>query len=61
MSNPELEKLKNEHNKLHTAIEKMLNDNQTDENKLSVMKKHKLWLKDKISDFEKDQKITNTL
>ena len=26
MSNPELEKLKNEHNKLHTAIEKMLND-----------------------------------
>jgi len=60
MSNPELEKLKNEHNKLHTAIEKMLNDNQTDENKLSVMKKHKLWLKDKITTIETDQEYQNT-
>lgn len=60
MSNPELEKLKNEHNKLHTAIEKMLNDNQTDENKLSVMKKHKLWLKDKITSIETNQEYQNT-
>jgi|TARA_B100000073_G_scaffold113827_1_gene92089 hypothetical protein len=56
-----LEKLKNEHAKLHTAIEKELDQNPVDESKLSAMKKHKLWLKDKISDFEKDQKITNTL
>tara|TARA_B100000575_G_C22896723_1_gene521540 strand:+ start:503 stop:685 length:183 start_codon:yes stop_codon:yes gene_type:complete len=60
MSNPELEKLKTEHNKLHSAIEKMLNDNQTDENRLSVMKKHKLWLKDKITTIETNQEYQNT-
>ena len=38
----------------------MLNDKQTDENKLSVMKKHKLWLKDKITSIETNQEYQNT-
>ena len=42
MSNSELERLKNEHAKLHVAIEKMLDTSEVDNNKLSVMKKHKL-------------------
>ncbi len=56
-----LEKLKSEHNKLHTAIEKVLDENPVDEPKLSAMKKHKLWLKDKITNIEKDQELTNTI
>ena len=55
-----LEKLKSEHNKLHTAIEKALDQTPVDESKLSAMKKHKLWLKDKITNIEKDQELTNT-
>jgi len=59
MSSSELDRLTQEHAKLHTAIEKMLDNNQVDENKLSVMKKHKLWLKDKIQELElkQEQKI----
>tara|TARA_B100001094_G_scaffold60035_1_gene55520 strand:- start:8618 stop:8800 length:183 start_codon:yes stop_codon:yes gene_type:complete len=60
MSNPELEKLKQQHAKLHTAIEKMLDTNQVDDNRLIVMKKHKLWLKDKISDIETTSELQNT-
>lgn len=52
MSNSELERLSNEHAKLHSAIEKALDDNTANDNKLSVMKKHKLWLKDKIQELE---------
>lgn len=59
MSNPELEKLKNEHAKLHVAIEKMLDTSEVDNNKLSVMKKHKLWLKDKIATLETKQQAYN--
>lgn len=55
MSSSELDRLTQEHAKLHTAIEKMLDNNQADENKLSVMKKHKLWLKDKIQELESKQ------
>jgi len=59
MSSSELDRLTQEHAKLHTAIEKMLDNNQVDENKLSVRKKHKLWLKDKIQELElkQEQKI----
>lgn len=60
MSNSELEKLKEQHAKLHTAIEKMLDTNQVDDNKLTVMKKHKLWLKDKITDIETTTELQNT-
>ena len=59
-SSSELERLKLQHNKLDTAIEKMLNENQSDENKLSVMKKHQLWLKDKISNIETTKELQNT-
>ena len=60
MADSELDRLNYQHAKLHSAIEKMLNDNVSDENKLNVMKKHKLWLKDKITNIEKDQELTNT-
>ena len=60
MSNPELEKLKQQHARLHVAIEKMLDTNQVDDNKLTVMKKHKLWLKDKISNIETTSQFQNT-
>ena len=56
-----LEKLKSEHNKLHTAIEKVLDENPIDEPKLSAMKKHKLCLEDKITNIEKNQELTNTI
>ena len=50
MSSSELERL-------NSDIERMLDDNISDENKLSVMKRHKLWLKDKIQELEsKEQK-----
>jgi len=52
MASSELERLNGEHAKLHSAIERMLDTNQVDDNKLSVMKKHKLWLKDKIQELE---------
>ena len=52
MRSPELDKLKQQHARLRTAIEKMLNTDQVNDNKLSVMKKHKLWLKDKITNIE---------
>jgi hypothetical protein len=52
MSTTELDKLTYEHAKLDSAIEKMSNDKQSNENKLSVMKRHKLWLKDKIQNLE---------
>ena len=58
MSNSELERLKNEHAKLHVAIEKMLDTSEVD-NKLPVMKKHKLWLKDKIAPLETKQQAYN--
>lgn len=60
MSNGELERLKLQHTRLHSAIERMLNDNQPDENKLSVMKKHKIWLKDKITNIETTKEYQNT-
>jgi|TARA_B100001094_G_C17420426_1_gene434451 hypothetical protein len=59
MSNSELDRLRSEHNKLHTAIERMLDNNQSDENKLIVMKKHKLWLKDKITTIETKSQFQN--
>ena len=59
MSNSELERLNSEHAKLHTAIEKELDDQKVDNNKLSVMKKHKLWLKDKIATLETKQQAYN--
>ena len=59
MSNSELDRLRSEHNKLHTAIERMLDNNQSDENKLIVMKKHKLWLKDKITTIETKSQLQN--
>lgn len=55
MSSSELDRLTQEHAKLHTAIQKMFDDNQVDENKLSVMKKHKLWLENKIQELESKQ------
>jgi len=55
MSNSELDRLNQEHAKLHTAIEKLLDEKSIDENKLAVMKKHKLWLKDKIQNLESKQ------
>ena len=45
---------------LGLMIEKALDENPVDEPKLSAMKKHKLWLKDKITNIEKDQELTNT-
>ena len=57
MAISELERLNSEHAKLLSAIERMLDDNISDENKLTVMKRHKLWLKDKIQELEsKEQK-----
>ena len=52
MADPELDRLNYLTCKIAFPIEKMLNDNVSDENKLSVMKKHKLWLKDKIQELE---------
>ena len=59
MTDQELDRLNYQHAKLHSAIEKMLNDNVSDENKLSVMKKHKLWLKDKIQELETKKQNQN--
>tara|TARA_B100001057_G_scaffold488129_1_gene571994 strand:- start:1774 stop:1956 length:183 start_codon:yes stop_codon:yes gene_type:complete len=59
MSNPELEKLKEQHARLHNAIEKMLDTEQVNDNKLTVMKKHKLWLKDKITNIETTNQLQN--
>jgi hypothetical protein len=61
MSFENLQKLKSEHDKLQTAIEKALDQNPVNDTKLSVMKKQKLWLKDKITNIEKEQEITNTV
>ena len=61
MSFENLQKLKSEHDKLHAAIEKALDQNPVNDTKLSVMKKQKLWLKDKITNIEKEQEITNTV
>ncbi len=61
MSFENLQKLRSEHDKLHTAIEKALDQNPVNDTKLSVMKKQKLWLKDKITNIEKEQEITNTV
>ena len=56
MVNGELEQLKDEHARLHIAIEKLSVSG--DENtKLTVMKKRKLWIKDKISHIENNQQL----
>ena len=59
MADSELDRLNYQHAKLHSAIEKMLNDNVSDENKLNVMKKHKIWLKDKIQELETKEQNQN--
>jgi hypothetical protein len=51
MINGELEQLKDEHARLHIAIEKLTTTGD-EEVKLTVMKKRKLWIKDKISHIE---------
>tara|TARA_B100000886_G_scaffold296537_1_gene223817 strand:+ start:502 stop:684 length:183 start_codon:yes stop_codon:yes gene_type:complete len=57
MSSSELEQLTYQHAKLDSAIEKHLDNSTPDQNRLSVMKKHKIWLKDKIQQLEsKEQK-----
>tara|TARA_B100000989_G_scaffold286079_1_gene254384 strand:- start:336 stop:518 length:183 start_codon:yes stop_codon:yes gene_type:complete len=57
MAISELERLNSEHAKLDSAIEKHLDNTTPDQNRLSVMKKHKIWLKDKIQQLEsKEQK-----
>ena len=56
MVNGELEQLKDEHARLHIAIEK-LTTNGDDEVKLTVMKKRKLWIKDKITHIENTNQL----
>tara|TARA_A100001011_G_C13769130_1_gene618409 strand:+ start:256 stop:438 length:183 start_codon:yes stop_codon:yes gene_type:complete len=56
MVNAELEQLKNEHARLHVAIEKLVSSGD-DDIKLTVMKKRKLWIKDKISHIENNQQL----
>jgi hypothetical protein len=56
MVNGELEQLKDEHARLHIAIEKLIT-NGDDEVKLTVMKKRKLWIKDKIAHIENKEQL----
>ena len=53
----ELEQLKIEHARLHVAVEKMVADDNGDDVRIAVMKKRKLWLKDKITHLESNRKI----
>ena len=55
MAISELERLNSEHAKLDSAIEKHLDNTTPDQNRLSVMKKHKIWLKDKIQNLQLKQ------
>tara|TARA_B100000029_G_scaffold514824_1_gene619171 strand:- start:177 stop:359 length:183 start_codon:yes stop_codon:yes gene_type:complete len=57
MVNHELERLKNEHARLHIAVEKMSAEENTDEVRLAVMKKRKLWIKDKIVQIERQDQV----
>jgi len=60
MVDHELERLKDEHSRLHIAVEKMSAEENTDDVRLAVMKKRKLWIKDKIIQKEQqDQVATN--
>ena len=55
MSSSELDQLTYQHAKLDSAIEKHLDNSTPDQNRLSVMKKHKIWLKDKIENLQLKQ------
>ena len=55
MSSSELEQLTYQHAKLDSEIEKHLDNSTPDQNRLSVMKKHKIWLKDKIQNLQLKQ------
>jgi len=57
VNNIEIEQLKTEHAKLHVVIEKMIEADDSDDIRLAVMKKRKLWLKDKISHLEQEVEI----
>ena len=57
VNNIEIEQLKTEHAKLHVAVEKIIEADDGDDIRLSVMKKRKLWLKDKISQLEQELEI----
>ncbi len=47
----ELEQLKDEHARLHVALEKLVAEGD-DDVRIAVMKKRKLWIKDKIAHIE---------
>jgi len=47
----ELEQLKDEHARLHIALEKLVAEGD-DDVRIAVMKKRKLWIKDKIAHIE---------
>ena len=53
----ELEQLKTEHARLHVAVEKMVADDDSDDVRIAVMKKRKLWIKDKIIELESKMQI----
>ena len=47
----ELEQLKDEHSRLHIALEKLVEEGD-DDVRIAVMKKRKLWIKDKIAHIQ---------
>jgi len=57
VNNVEIEQLKVEHAKLHVAVEKMVEEDDSDDIRIAVMKKRKLWLKDKINELEQQIEI----
>ena len=57
VNNVEIEQLKVEHAKLHVAVEKMVEAGDNDDIRLAVMKKRKLWIKDKINQLEQEIEI----
>ena len=57
VNNVEIEQLKVEHAKLHVAVEKMVEAGDDDDIRLAVMKKRKLWIKDKINQLEQEIEI----
>ena len=52
----ELEQLKDEHARLHIALEKLVAEGD-DDVRIAVMKKRKLWIKDKIAHIETKNQI----
>tara|TARA_Y100001937_G_scaffold127971_1_gene201875 strand:- start:4148 stop:4330 length:183 start_codon:yes stop_codon:yes gene_type:complete len=57
--NVDLEQLKDEHARLHIALEKLVAESNADDVRIAVMKKRKLWIKDKITQAENNQAVTS--